>query len=87
MLKNFENWLLENKYKPTTALDYSLRIDRICRKQKYTLEHLCNNINDILPLYMKGGKRANIGNRSHSSYRQALKQFNLFLMSLKPVDE
>ena len=24
MLNNFENWLLENKYKPTTVLDYVL---------------------------------------------------------------
>ena len=33
MLKDFENWLLNNNYRPTTAFDYQGRIERLCRKE------------------------------------------------------
>ena len=29
MLKDFENWLLNNNYRPTTAFDYQGRIEKI----------------------------------------------------------
>ena len=29
MLKNFENWLLENKYSTLTAADYMGRVERL----------------------------------------------------------
>lgn len=35
MLKNFENWLLENKYSALTAADYMGRVERLCRKEGY----------------------------------------------------
>ena len=38
MLKEFENWLLNNNYRPTTAFDYQGRIERLCRKEGYTLQ-------------------------------------------------
>ena len=44
MLKQFENWLLEQNYKPATALDYMGRIERLCRAEKITLSHLVENI-------------------------------------------
>lgn len=44
MLKNFENWLLQNNYKPTTAADYMGRIKRLCRNEQFTLAHLVENI-------------------------------------------
>lgn len=56
MLKNFENWLLQQKYSALTAADYMGRIERLCRKNKYTLEHLIKNISNILPEYEKNGK-------------------------------
>ena len=34
----FENWLLNNNYRPTTAFDYQGRIERLCRKEGYTLQ-------------------------------------------------
>ena len=49
MLKNFENWLLENKYSALTAADYMGRVERLCRKEGYTLAHLVENIASILP--------------------------------------
>ena len=51
MLKNFENWLLEQKYSVLTSSDYTGRIERLCRNNKYTVEHLIKNISVILPEY------------------------------------
>ena len=50
MLKNFENWLLENKYSELTSADYAGRIERLCRVEKFTLAHLVENIASILVL-------------------------------------
>lgn len=83
MLKEFENWLLEQNYKPTTALDYQGRIERLCRSEKITLDHLIKNLILILPEYEKTGPKSSYGKRSHTSVRQALKRFNLFVNSAK----
>lgn len=48
MLKNFENWLLENKYSELTSADYAGRIERLCRKEEFTLAHLVENIRFLL---------------------------------------
>ena len=81
MLKNFENWLLQNNYKPTTAADYMGRIERLCRKEGYTLAHLVENIASILPQYETAGEKSSYGKRSHTSVRQALRRFKMFLAS------
>ena len=81
MLKNFENWLLQNNYKPTTAADYMGRIERLCRVEKFTLAHLVENIVSILPQYETAGEKSSYGKRSHTSVRQALRRFKMFLAS------
>ena len=81
MLKNFENWLLEQNYKPTTAVDYHGRIERLCRKEEITLAYLMENIASILPEYESSGKKSSYGKRSHTSVRQALRKFQMFLAS------
>lgn len=81
MLKNFENWLLQNNYKPTTAADYMGRVERLCRKEGYTLAHLVENIASILPQYETAGEKSSYGKRSHTSVRQALRRFKMFLAS------
>lgn len=83
MLKNFENWLLENKYSALTATDYAGRIERLCRKEEFTLAHLVENIASILPQYEITGKKSSYGKRSHTSVRQALRKFKMFLASEK----
>lgn len=83
MLKNFENWLLQNNYKPNTANDYTGRIERLCRTEKITLDHLINNIAAILPEYERTGPKSSYGKRSHTSVRQALRKFNMFLVAEK----
>ena len=67
MLKNFENWLLQNNYKPTTAADYMGRIERLCRNEQFTLAHLVENIASILPQYETAGEKSSYGKRSHTS--------------------
>lgn len=79
MLKNFENWLLENKYSALTAADYMGRVERLCRKEGYTLAHLVENIASILPQYEITGEKSSYGKRSHTSVRQALRRFKMFL--------
>lgn len=81
MLKNFENWLLQNNYKPTTAADYMGRIERLCRNEQFTLAHLVENIASILPQYEITGEKSSYGKRSHTSVRQALRKFKMFLAS------
>lgn len=85
MLNNFENWLLQQKYSALTAADYTGRIERLCRNNKYTLEHLIKNISNILPEYEKNGKKHSYGKRSHYSVLNALKRFQTFLIESKLV--
>ena len=82
MLKNFENWLLENKYSALTAADYMGRVERLCRKEGYTLAHLVENIASILPQYEITGEKSSYGKRSHTSVRQALRRFEMLLIFL-----
>lgn len=81
MLKNFENWLLEQKYSVLTAADYMGRIERLCRKEEFTLAYLMKNISSILPQYETTGEKSSYGKRSHTSVRQALRKFKMFLAS------
>ena len=85
MLKEFENWLLQCKYSPTTAWDYQSRIDRLCRAEKIALDDLVKNISLILPEYEKNGFKSYYGRRSHTSVRQALRRFKMFLSTAKLV--
>lgn len=85
MLKQFENWLLAQNYKPTTAVDYHGRIERLCRKEEFTLAYLMENISSILPQYETTGEKSSYGKRSHTSVRQALRRFKMFLAAEKLV--
>lgn len=85
MLKNFENWLLQQKYSALTAADYTGRIERLCRKEEFTLSHLVENIASILPEYETAGTKSSYGKRSHTSVRQALRRFKMFLASEKLI--
>ena len=86
MLKNFENWLSENKYSALTATDYMGRVERLCRKEGYTLAHLVENIASILPQYEITGEKSSYGKRSHTSVRQALRKFQMFIQMSNSVE-
>jgi len=71
--------LLNRNYKPSTALDYQGRIERLCRKEAITLDFLAKNIATILPKYEIAGAKSSYGKRSHTSVRQALRNFKMFV--------
>ena len=79
MLNEFKNWLLNRNYKHSTALDYQGRIERLCRKEAITLDFLAKNIATILPEYETAGAKSSYGKRSHTSVRQALRNFKMFV--------
>lgn len=79
MLNEFKDWLLSQKYKQNTAEDYKNRIDRLCRKEKLTLDYLKKHLSDIIPIYGKYGKKESYGRLSHSSVINALRRFSEFL--------
>ena len=43
MQKQFEEYLLAKNYKPTTSIDYPARLERLCRKEKISYEHLAQH--------------------------------------------
>ena len=79
MQKQFEQYLQSKNYKPTTSIDYPARLERLCRKEKISYEHLAQNLNEIMPQYEKTGKKSSYGKRSHSSVINALRRFAEFL--------
>ncbi len=79
MQKQFEQYLLEKNYKPTTSVDYPARLERLCRKEKISFEHLAQHLAEILPQYETTGKKSSYGKRSHSSVLNALRRFAEFL--------
>lgn len=79
MQKQFEEYLLNKNYKPTTAVDYPARLERLCRKEKISYEHLAQHLAEIMPQYEADGKKHSYGKRSHSSVINALRRFAEFL--------
>lgn len=79
MLKLFENWLLEQNYTANTTFDYQGRIERLCKKERFGIEHLIQNIATILPDYERTCKKSSYGKRSHTSVLQALRRFQAFI--------
>lgn len=79
MQKEFESWLLEKNYRPTTSVDYPARLERLCRKEKISYEHLAQHLAEIMPQYETTGKKSSYGKRSHSSVLNALRRFAEFL--------
>ena len=75
----FEAWLLDNNYKPTTAVDYPDRLRRLCAREKISYEYLAEHLSEIIPQYDKMGKNSSYGHRSHSSVINALRRFAVFL--------
>lgn len=69
MLKDFENWLLKQNYSANTSADYMGRIERLCRKEEYTLAHLVENIASILPQYETAGEKSSYGYIRSSSFK------------------
>ena len=85
MQKQFEQYLLAKNYSPLTSVDYPSRLDRLCRKEKFSYEHLAQHLPEIMPQYEKTGKKSSYGKRSHSSVINALRRFSEFLSETNAV--
>ena len=79
MQKQFEEYLQAKNYSSTTSLDYPMRLERLCRKEKFSYEHLAQHIAEIMPQYERTGNKSSYGKRSHSSVINALRRFAEFL--------
>ena len=79
MQKQFEQYLLAKNYSPLTSIDYPSRLERLCRKEKFSYEHLAQHLDEIMPQYERDGKKSSYGKRSHSSVINALRRFSEFL--------
>ena len=79
MQKQFEQYLLAKNYSPLTSFDYPSRLDRLCRKEKISYEHLAQHLAEIMPQYERTGNKSSYGKRSHSSVINALRRFAEFL--------
>ena len=57
MQKQFEQYLLNKNYRPTTCVDYPARLERLCRKEKISYEHLAQHLAEIMPPNEKTGTK------------------------------
>lgn len=62
----------------STVYDYTMRVKRIMEYENKDWESLMDGISDIVKLYDVGGKKENIGKKSHNAYINALKAFMRF---------
>lgn len=63
MQKQFEQYLQSKNYSATTAIDYPARLERLCKKEKFSYEHLAQHLNEIMPQYEKTGKKSSYGKK------------------------
>ena len=81
----FKTYLLnEEKLAESTASDYVKRIITICKEEDIDVNYLQENIEQICFDYTEG-KKKDLGQRSHNSYRGALLQFKKFTVQYKGV--
>lgn len=78
----FEAWLLDNNYKPTTAVDYTNRVRLVCEREKISYEYLAEHLSEIIPQYDKTGRKSSYAKTSHYSVWNALCRFKEFLGEL-----
>lgn len=86
MQKQFEQYLLAKNYSYLTSIDYPARLERLCRKEKISYEHLAQHLPEIMPQFDKNGKKSSYGKRSHSSVINALRRFSEFLNETNIVE-
>ena len=86
MKTEFANYLIRKGYKLTTpsgafstVYDYVKRVDKVCEWENCSWETLAQNISKIVFMYDIGGSKEDLGNTSHRSVINALKQFKNFL--------
>lgn len=85
MLEKFKRFLILNGYsefkpsgQPSTVYDYTKRIEKICKRERITINQLAENIRFYVERYDTYGSEEDFGRRSHNSFICALKRFQEF---------
>lgn len=86
MLENFKLYLIKKGYKqytpsgnPSTVYDYIKRIEKICKKERISIEELADNLNNYVKKYDVFGVEEEFGKKSHNAFICALKRFQEFI--------
>ena len=87
MLNQFQAYLVQRGYKeysingnPSTAIDYTWRISKICEREGITEQALADRINEYLQIYSPKGDKWILSKRSHQSYWNALRNYRKFVL-------
>ena len=87
MQKDYRNWLIQKGFsvktannKPSTVYDYIRGIKFVCHEENICIEQVAEKIDELLPLYRKGGEYEHLGRQISRSVRSSLNQFSKFLM-------
>ena len=79
----YRKFLLEKGCEESTADDYPVRVDGICKREGFnSWDELGLNIISMLEKYGKDGEEAEHGEKSNGSNYQALKLFAEFYICL-----
>jgi hypothetical protein len=85
MLEKFKLYLVKQGYSeftpsgnPSTAYDYSKRVNKICLREAISLKHLADNISFYIDKYSPTGNESAFGKRSNNAFINALRRFEEF---------
>jgi hypothetical protein len=88
MLENFKIYLIEQGYseftptgKPSTAYDYTKRVNKICLREAISVKYLAENIEIYIDKYGPTGNDSAFGKRSNNAFINALRRFGEFVAS------
>jgi hypothetical protein len=85
MLEKFKSYLIQQGYSeftpsgnPSTVYDYAKRIEKICKRERISVNQLGENIGIYVKKYDTFGSEEEFGKRSHNAFISALKKFEDF---------
>lgn len=88
MEEKFKTYLIKNGYSlttpsgnPSTVYSYIKSVYKVCEWEHLSLGSLANQIETIICMYDIGGDKEDLGNKSHKTVINALKQFQNFLLT------
>ena len=91
MRDTFKQFLINEGYKEytpsgnlSTVYDYIKRIDNVCKWEGTDWNSLAKRINNLLPEYEEGGRKSDLGAKSHNAVRCALRCFKRFIGGYRP---
>jgi hypothetical protein len=85
MLEKFKLYLVNQGYSeftpsgnPSTAYDYTKRVNKICLREAISIHNLADNISLYVDKYSSTGSESAFGKRSNNAFINALRRFEEF---------